>query len=137
VVVYVAATAAGTRLLAGRLRAASAVSLALVLVVLAFSGPYLAAPLAIGLLAVLRTAVRVRREEPPGAHLSGACDVDRITRVHPDLRLAACAPVGPGGATLCESTHEPSTPRGLVARRLAHRAILTVARRPVREPRSL
>jgi amino acid efflux transporter len=54
VVVYVAATAAGTRLLAGRLRAASAVSLALVLVVLAFSGPYLAAPVAIALLAIAR-----------------------------------------------------------------------------------
>jgi amino acid efflux transporter len=54
VAVYVAATAAGTRLLAGRVRAASALSLALVLVVLAFSGPYLAAPAAIVLLAVVR-----------------------------------------------------------------------------------
>ena len=39
VAVYVAATAAGVRLLDGRLRAAAALSLALVVVVLAFSGP--------------------------------------------------------------------------------------------------
>jgi amino acid efflux transporter len=51
VAVYVAATAAGTRLLAGRLRAAAALSLALVAAVLAFSGPYLAAPAAAALLA--------------------------------------------------------------------------------------
>ena len=42
VAVYVAATAAGVRLLDGRLRAAAALSLALVVVVLAFSGPYVA-----------------------------------------------------------------------------------------------
>ena len=54
VAVYVAATAAGTRLLVGRLRAAAALSLALVLVVLAFSGPYLAAPAALALLAAAR-----------------------------------------------------------------------------------
>jgi amino acid efflux transporter len=54
VAVYVAATAAGTRLLAGRLRAAAALSLALVLVVLAFSEVYLAAPMALALLAAAR-----------------------------------------------------------------------------------
>jgi amino acid efflux transporter len=51
VAVYVAATAAGVRLLGGRLRAAAALSLALVVVVLAFSGPYIAAPTAVALLA--------------------------------------------------------------------------------------
>ena len=51
VAVYVAATAAGVRLLDGRLRAAAALSLALVVVVLAFSGPYVAAPAAVALLA--------------------------------------------------------------------------------------
>jgi amino acid efflux transporter len=51
VAVYVAATAAGTRLLAGRVRAAAAVSFALVLVVFAFSGAYLVVPAAAALLA--------------------------------------------------------------------------------------
>ena len=51
VAVYVAATAAGVRLLDGRLRAAAALSLALVVVVLAFAGPYVAAPAAVALLA--------------------------------------------------------------------------------------
>jgi amino acid efflux transporter len=51
VAVYVAATAAGARLLAGRVRVAAALSFVLVLVVFAFSGPYLAAPAAAALLA--------------------------------------------------------------------------------------
>jgi amino acid efflux transporter len=51
VAVYVAATAAGTRLLAGRVRVAAAVSFALVLVVFAFSGAYLVAPATAALLA--------------------------------------------------------------------------------------
>jgi amino acid efflux transporter len=51
VAVYVAATAAGTRVLAGRVRVAAALSFALVLVVFAFSGPYLVAPAAAALLA--------------------------------------------------------------------------------------
>ena len=51
VAVYVAATAAGVRLLDGRLRAAAALSLVLVVVVLAFAGPYVAAPAAVALLA--------------------------------------------------------------------------------------
>jgi amino acid efflux transporter len=61
VAVYVTATAAGVRLLAGRLRAAATLSLALVLVVLAFSGPYLAAPAAIAVLAVAYTYMFVPR----------------------------------------------------------------------------
>jgi amino acid efflux transporter len=52
VAVYVAATAAGVRLLAGRLRAAAALSLALVVAILAFSGAYVAAPAAVALLAL-------------------------------------------------------------------------------------
>jgi hypothetical protein len=51
VAVYVTATAAGARLLTGRLRAVAALSFALVVVVLAFSGPYLAVPLAVAALA--------------------------------------------------------------------------------------
>jgi amino acid efflux transporter len=52
VAVYVTATAAGARLLTGRLRAVAALSFALVVVVLAFSGPYLAVPAAVAALAV-------------------------------------------------------------------------------------
>jgi amino acid efflux transporter len=52
VAVYVSATAAGVRLLGGRLRASAALSLALVVVVLAFSGPYIAAPAGIALVAL-------------------------------------------------------------------------------------
>jgi amino acid efflux transporter len=52
VAVYVTATAAGARLLTGRLRAVAAVSFALVVVVLAFSGAYLAVPGAVAALAL-------------------------------------------------------------------------------------
>lgn len=52
VAVYVTATAAGARLLDGRLRAIAALSFVLVVVVLAFSGAYLAVPAAVALLAV-------------------------------------------------------------------------------------
>jgi amino acid efflux transporter len=58
VAVYVAATAAGVRLLDGRLRCAAALSLALVVAVLAFSGPYVAAPAAVALLAGAFVSVR-------------------------------------------------------------------------------
>jgi amino acid efflux transporter len=58
VAVYVAATAAGVRLLDGRLRSAAALSLALVVAVLAFSGPYVAAPAAVALLAGAFVSVR-------------------------------------------------------------------------------
>jgi amino acid efflux transporter len=68
VAVYVAATAAGIRLLAGRVRVAAAVSFALVLVVFAFSGAYLVAPAAAALLAAGFTlggaAWRGSRAEP-------------------------------------------------------------------------
>ena len=49
------ATAAGVRLLDGAARAAAAVAFAAVVVVLAFSGPYLLVPLAVGGAALLMT----------------------------------------------------------------------------------
>jgi amino acid efflux transporter len=67
VAVYVGATAAGTRLLEGRLRAAAAVSLALVLVVLAFSGVYLAAPIALALIVSVGVAAS------PGSRARTGC----------------------------------------------------------------
>jgi amino acid efflux transporter len=54
VAVYVAATAAGVRLLAGPARACAAVAFVAVAVVLAFSGPYLVVPVVVGALAVAR-----------------------------------------------------------------------------------
>jgi amino acid efflux transporter len=54
VAVYVIATAAGVRLLAGAARAAAAVAFAAVAVVLGFSGPYLVVPAAIAGAALLR-----------------------------------------------------------------------------------
>ena len=55
VAVYVTATAAGVRLLDGAPRAAAAVAFAAVIVVLAFSGPYLVVPAAVAAAAVLVT----------------------------------------------------------------------------------
>jgi amino acid efflux transporter len=55
VAVYVIATAAGVRLLAGRARASAAVAFAAVVVVLGFSGPYLLAP---AIVAVAALAMR-------------------------------------------------------------------------------
>jgi amino acid efflux transporter len=52
VAVYVTATAAGVRLLSGAARRAAAVACAAVIVVLGFSGPYLAVPAAIALIGV-------------------------------------------------------------------------------------
>jgi amino acid efflux transporter len=52
VAVYVTATAAGARLLAGRLRIVAALSFVLVVVVLAFSGAYLAVPAGVAALAL-------------------------------------------------------------------------------------
>jgi amino acid efflux transporter len=56
VAVYVTATAAGARLLDGRLHAVAAAAFVLVVVVLAFSGAYLVAPAAIAAIAVSRRA---------------------------------------------------------------------------------
>jgi amino acid efflux transporter len=53
VAVYVTATAAGARLLTGPLRAIAALSFALVVAVLAFSGAYLAVPAVVAALAVV------------------------------------------------------------------------------------
>jgi len=58
VAVYVAATAAGVRLLAGAARACAAVAFVAVAVVLAFSGVYLAVPVVVGGLAAARVSTR-------------------------------------------------------------------------------
>jgi amino acid efflux transporter len=79
VAVYVAATAAGVRLLDGRLRATAALSLALVVAVLAFSGPYVAAPAGIALLALGFVSARALA-------LPGACHRQPATAT--DLRPA-------------------------------------------------
>jgi amino acid efflux transporter len=64
VAVYVTATAAGARLLTGRLRAIAALSFALVVAVLAFSGAYLAVP---GALAIAALTGRCGRPRERGA----------------------------------------------------------------------
>ena len=54
VAVYVAATAAGFRLLAGAARACAAVAFVAVTAVFAFFGPYLLVPAGVAVVAVLR-----------------------------------------------------------------------------------
>ena len=61
VAVYVTATAAGVRLLAGPARGSAAVAFAAVLVVFAFSGPYLLVPAAVAALALV-SGRQLRRE---------------------------------------------------------------------------
>jgi amino acid efflux transporter len=58
VAVYVTATAAGARLLAGRLRMVAALSFVLVVAVLAFSGAYLAVPAGVAALALVTLSRR-------------------------------------------------------------------------------
>jgi amino acid efflux transporter len=65
VAVYVTATAAGTRLLGGRPRAAAGVAFVAVLVVFAFSGVYLAVPAAV---AVVALSVRRRTATTAAPH---------------------------------------------------------------------
>ena len=77
VAVYVAATAAGVRLLDGRLRAAAALSLALVVVVLAFSGPYVAAPAAVALLALGFVSARAGGGAWRGSSAAAGCRAGR------------------------------------------------------------
>jgi amino acid efflux transporter len=60
VAVYVTATAAGVRLLTAGARRAAAVAFAAVVVVLAFSGPYLAIPAAIALVGATIRRTRTR-----------------------------------------------------------------------------
>ena len=62
VAVYVTSTAAGVRLLDGAARWAAGIAFAAVLVVLAFSGPYLLVPAAVAVAAL--TAVRSSRTWP-------------------------------------------------------------------------
>ena len=68
VAVYVTATAAGARLLAGRLRIVAALSFVLVVAVLAFSGAYLAVPAGIAALAL----ATLRRRRAGGAAWRGS-----------------------------------------------------------------
>ena len=91
VAVYVAATAAGARLLAGRVRVAAALSFVLVLVVFAFSGPYLAAPAAAALLGAWAGIRRKEAAADPG----GTRDVGRVLRVEADPGPATRPPVRP------------------------------------------
>jgi amino acid efflux transporter len=65
VAVYVAATAAGVRLLDGAARVAAGVAFAAVTVVFAFSGVYLAVPAVVALVALTATALGRGREECP------------------------------------------------------------------------
>ena len=86
VAVYVAATAAGVRLLDGRLRATAALSLALVVVVLAFSGPYVAAPAGIALLALAFVSARAGGAAWRGASAAAGCRAARSLEEAPASR---------------------------------------------------
>jgi amino acid efflux transporter len=88
VAVYVAATAAGVRLLDGRLRATAALSLALVVVVLAFSGPYIAAPAGIALLALAFVSARAGGAAWRGSSAAAACRAARSLEEVPASRSA-------------------------------------------------
>ena len=86
VAVYVAATAAGVRLLDGRLRVAAALSLALVVVVLAFSGPYVAAPAAVALLALAFVSARAGGAASRGSSAAADCRAGRSLEEAPASR---------------------------------------------------
>jgi amino acid efflux transporter len=86
VAVYVAATAAGLRLLDGRLRAAAGLSLTLVVVVLAFSGPYIAAPAAVALLAGAFVSARAGGAAWRGASAAAGCRAARSLEEAPASR---------------------------------------------------
>jgi amino acid efflux transporter len=88
VAVYLAATAAGVRLLAGRLRATAALSLALVVVVLGFSGPYVAAPAAIALLALAFVSARAGGAAWRGSSAAAGCRAARSLEEAPASRSA-------------------------------------------------
>ena len=75
--VYVAAATASVRLLDGRLRGAAALSLALVVVVLAFSGPYVAAPAAVALLAGAFVSARAGGAAWRGSSAAAGCRAGR------------------------------------------------------------
>jgi amino acid efflux transporter len=80
VAVYVAATAAGVRLLDGRLRGAAALSLALVVLVLAFSGPYIVAPMAVALVAGAFVSARAGGAAWRGSSAAAGCRAVRSLR---------------------------------------------------------
>ena len=88
VAVYVAAAAAGVRLLDGRLRATAALSLALVVVVLAFSGPYVAAPAGIALLALAFVSARAGDAAWRGSSAAAGCRAARSLEEAPASRSA-------------------------------------------------
>jgi amino acid efflux transporter len=76
VAVYVTATAAGVRLLDGAARWAAAIAFAAVLVVLAFSGPYLIVPAVVAVAALTRNVAegtRHRRAHHRDAAPEGGC----------------------------------------------------------------
>jgi hypothetical protein len=85
---YVAASAAGVRLLEGRLRATAALSLALVVVVLAFSGPYVAAPAGIALLALAFVSARAGGAAWRGSSAAAGCRAARSPEEAPASRSA-------------------------------------------------
>jgi amino acid efflux transporter len=88
VAVYVAATAAGVRLLDGRLRAAAGLSLALVLAVLAFSGPYLAEPAGVALVALAVVSARAGGAAWRGSSAAAGCREGRSPQAAPASRSA-------------------------------------------------
>jgi hypothetical protein len=85
---YVAASASGVRLLEGRLRATAALSLALVAVVLAFSGPYVAAPAGIALLALAFVSARAGGAAWRGSSAAAGCRAGRSLEAAPASRSA-------------------------------------------------
>lgn len=88
VAVYAAASAAGVRLLGGRLRAAAGVSLALVVAVLAFSGPYLAEPAGVALVALAFVSARAGGAAWRGSSAAAGCREGRSPRAAPASRSA-------------------------------------------------
>ncbi len=88
VAVYVTATAAGVRLLEGRLRAAATASLALVVVVFAFSGAYVAAPAAVAVLALAFVSARAGGAAWRGSSAAAGCRAGRSPRAVPASRSA-------------------------------------------------
>ena len=85
VAVYVPATAAGVRLLGGPARAAAAVAFVAVVAVLAFSGPYLAVPLTVGVAAL---TIRARSARLHPCHTSSPAWRARS----PIVGAGACSP---------------------------------------------
>ncbi|HEX6696797.1 MAG TPA: APC family permease, partial [Solirubrobacteraceae bacterium] len=124
VAVYVAATAAGVRLLDGRLRATAALSLALVVVVLAFSGPYIAAPAGIALVALTFVSARAAAQLGAASSSLGSATPSTVswpapqstTSRWPSATVVTVSSALPAWST---SEPEPSVTMSGVARRVA------------------